>query len=265
MQTRARLAAGIIGLLLAPWVVGADADEKSDKNDYTELSRRLQQAIVEKAPKRYEDRSDWGRTIPPPPAVRLPRLPRKVVQVNGRDEFPDGVWKRTLVWLDDPAKDIRVRVLDVKQREANTYRVKLASTVDLHAERERQRWKNGVRFYALTVQADARFGAEFDCDVKVAFDVSKFPPDVLVEPKVARARVELLEFDLNRVGSLLVGDPARELGDELKGVLQELIRLFDEDVKEYANAAIIKVLKDGKARVSAAELLKIKPPEKKAD
>jgi hypothetical protein len=247
-----RLAAlGVMALLAA-------VARAQEPKDYSELSRLIQQAAVEKCPKRFEDKSEWGRTIPPPPAVRMPRLRRAVVQVNGHDEFPDGTWKRTLVWLDDPAKDVSIRVLDVQQQETNRYRVKLGATVSFHGERERKRWKNGVQLFGLAVQADAKIAAELTCDVKITLDASKFPPDVVAEPKVVASRLELQEFDLNRVGNVLVGEPAHDLGNELKGLLQELVRMHEGEVKDYANAALAKALKGGQARIPATELLKLK-------
>lgn len=247
------------GYAMLSLVILAAATSRGDEpKDYSDLSRLIQNAAAEKCPKRFEDKSQWGRTIPIPPAVRLPRLRRTVVQVDGRDEFPDGPWKRTLVWLDDPAKDISIRVLDVEQQEANRYRVKLAATVRFHGERERQQWKNGLRLLGVTVQADAKIAAELTCDVKISLDASKLPPDIVAAPKVTTLRLELCEFDLNRVGNLIVGEPALQLGDELKGLLQELLRLHEEQIRDYANQAIAKALKGGEARIPATELLKLK-------
>lgn len=253
-MTKDWLAAGIVGLMLSPFICGADP-----KTDYAELSRLIQQAVVDKAPKRFDDRSDWGWTTPTPVNVRFPNMQRTVVRVNGRDEFPHGVWNRSLIWLDDPAKDIEIRVLDVKPLDANNYRVKLEATVAFHGERERRRWRNGVQLFGLTVQADARIAAELECAVKISLDASKFPPDLIVEPKVLESRLELKEFDLNRVGNLLEGDPALALGDELRGLIQDLLRQREGEVKEYANQALARALKDGTAKIPATELLKKMP------
>lgn len=245
--------AALGAMMLAAVTVGAD-----EPKDYSDLSRLIQQAAVEKCPKRFEDKSQWGKTIALPPTLRLPRLRRTFVQVDGRDEVPDGPWKRTVVWLDDPAKDISIRVLDVQQQEPTRYRAKVAATVAFHSERERQQWKNGLKLLGISIQADAKIAAEITSDVKISFDTSKFPPDVIAEPKVAALRLELQEFDLNRIGRIVVGEPARELGDELKGLLQDLLRMHEEQIKDYANQAIGKALKGGQARIPATELLKLK-------
>lgn len=251
----------VAGLLFA--ALGG-ADDKSDdkkaeekKPDYVELSKLIQQSVTEKAPKKFEDKSDWGRTIPVHPNVRLPRLKRVVIMKGDRMEFPDGAWKRSFVWLDDPAKDIQIRVKDLKSVAPKTYRVQMDATVTGHGERERQQWKNGVKLFGITVQADATITAALDIEVKLAFDNSKFPPDVVVTPKVIESKVLLDKFDLNRVGFLIVGDDARQLGDELKDFIQTLITQHDNDVKDAANEAIAKALKEGKGRISAASLLKL--------
>jgi hypothetical protein len=247
-----------LAALLAALMALIPVARAEEKKDYSELSKLIQQAAVEKCPKRFEDRSEWGRTIPIPPAVRMPRLRRTIVQVDGRDEVPDGTWKRTLVWFDDPARDITIRVLDIQQLESSRFRVRLEGVAAFHGERERKRWRNGVQLLGLAVQADARVAADLTCEVKISLDASKLPPEVVVEPKVIASRLELRDFDLNRVGNVLFGEPARELGNELKGLLQELLRLHEEEVKDRMNQALAKALKGGQARIPATDLLKFK-------
>jgi hypothetical protein len=256
-----RISLAIVAGLLLTALGGADdkpAESKDDKKpDYAELSKLVQQAIIEKAPKKFEDKSQWGRTIPVHDNVRLPRLKRVVIEKDGKMQYPDGAWKRSFVWLDDPAKDIQIRIKDLKSVAPKTYRVKLDAMVSGHGERERQQWRNGVKLIGITVQADATITAALDIEVKLSFDNSKFPPDVVVTPKVVESKVLLDKFDLNRVGFILVGDDARQLGDELKDFIQALITQHDNDVKDAANEAIAKALKEGKGRISATSLLKI--------
>ncbi|MGE3809841.1 MAG: hypothetical protein AB7K24_34685 [Gemmataceae bacterium] len=252
------LVAAVCLACLFPAFTSAD-DQKSPgegAEPYAELSKMIHTKIVEKAPKKFEDTKDWGGTIPVGP-VRLPRLRRTVVRVNGEDRFPDGAWKRSLIWLDDPAKDIQVRVVEIKPVENGLYRVKIASQVSMHGERERQQWRNGLKLIGLTVQADAVIGAEFDIDVKVGFEGGTLIPDLVVEPKVAASRLELRKFDLNRVGPV-GGELTRDLGNELKDFLETLLKTYETDVKNATNEALGRALKDGKVKIPATEVLKLK-------
>lgn len=252
-----QLLAGVVGLCGATLLSAADAKLA----DYTELSKLIHQAVVEKAPKVYEDRSEWGKTIPAPDVVRFPRLKRVMIQNGDRMEVPDGTWKRTKVWLDDPSKNIQIQVRELKKLEGKNYRLVLDATVALHGERERKIWRNGIHLVGLSVQADALIGVSLDCDVAVTINAAKFPPEVTVEPKIVESRLDLKEFDLNRVG-IVEGDLPRDIGNELKGILQELIKLYEPEVKERANVAIAKAIKEGKGTISATKLFKLDLPVK---
>src|SRR5262249_34900040 len=150
------LLAGVAFSCFVSFAVRADDAKKEEKKpDYAELSKLIQQAVVEKAPKRHEDKSEWGKTVPVHNNLRLPRLRRVVIQNGDKLEYPDGLWKRSVVWLEDPGKDIKIEVKDLKSVEAQTYRVKLDATVSARGEGERQRWKNGVKLFGISAQADA--------------------------------------------------------------------------------------------------------------
>lgn len=254
------LAAALLGALMFLTCGYADeprARQEDKKPGYAELSKLIQEAIAEKAPKRYEDKSSWGMTIRLPDKVRFPGLKRTVIRKGKKLTAPDGVWKRYLVWLEDPASDIKVQVRELQATGPQTYRVKMDIEVAVRGEGERQRWRNGVRLLAVSAQADAVVTAALTIEVKLSFDKKTFPPEVVVEPKVTESKLLLQRFDLNRVGNVLIGGEARQVGDQLKDVLQDLLTQYDEDVKEAANDAIADALKAGKGRLSAAALLKL--------
>src|SRR5262245_47658156 len=105
-----RTLAGFAALFLAvPLVLGADDKngKPADKPDYSELSKKIQQAVIPKIPKESEDLSEWGQTIPVHNDLKAPKLKRVVVKKDGKDEFPHGSWKRTKLTFDDPAKDVK--------------------------------------------------------------------------------------------------------------------------------------------------------------
>ena len=57
--------------------------------------------------------------------------------------------------------------------------------------------------------------------------------EIQVEPKVVDCQLDLKEFELIRVGKLIEGKDARELGNELKDILKELIRLYDQNLAAF--------------------------------
>jgi hypothetical protein len=261
MKPTKLLAAFTLAIATSLGLYAAPAEEKPDN---TEFSKLIHQAVIAQAPKQYEDRSSWGKTIPIPDKLRLPGL-RTRVKVGDKEELPHDHWKRTRVWVDDPAKNIQIQVRDVRKVDDKITRVQVEATVALHAERERQQWSKGLHLFSLTVRADATVGVTLDCDVAITLNTSKFPPELKIEPKVADCQLELKEFDLIRVGKLIEGADARELGNELKDILKQLIRLYEPDVKERTNQAIAKGLKEGKGAISAESLLKagVSPKTKK--
>ena len=73
----------------------------------------------------------------------------------------------------------------------------------------------------------------------------KLPPEVHVEPAVVAVQLALKEFKVRRVGPVLVLEQG-ELGEELKRSLQERMKTYEPQVKEYANRALAEALKTNK-------------------
>src|SRR5262249_8168182 len=97
-------------LLLAPASLAAQENRPADKSAGEPLAQPIPTAIVAKLPPVFEDRSGWGHTIPLPDRVRLPRLRRTVVEVGGHMEVPDGPWRKLRLRVEQPDRDVQVRV-----------------------------------------------------------------------------------------------------------------------------------------------------------
>jgi hypothetical protein len=259
MLTRILLPAGLLAGLAA--AVCAAEEKPPARPEHAELARLILAAVVAKLPREFEDRSGWGRTIPDPGNLRLPQL-RTRVKVGDKEELAHGAWVRTRGWLDDPAKDVQVEVRDLRKVDPKTVQLRLAVTVSGHGERERRQYEKGLRLFDLTLQADAVVVLVLDCDVGLALNTSTFPPEVVVEPKVTKSQLELKEFEPRKVGKVQLGERARELAGELKGVLQDHLKKHEQEIKDRINAAIARGLKEGKGSVSAGALLKAEPSKK---
>lgn len=252
MTTRIGLAVLLAsGILILP----AGRGEDKPANPPAELSRLLQQTIGPMVPKQWEDRSQWGSTIPIPPNLLVQLNTRTKVKVGDHDELPNGTWKRTRLWFDDPAKDVTITVKDLQKPEGKPYQVKLEVVAAFHAERERQQWLKGIRLADVQVDGDATVGLIFDVEVTTSLNLAKLPPEVLLAPKVTKVAIEMREFQIRKAGPF-DGPRIREISMELTGVVQELARTREPTIEDFANSAIASKFKDGKIAVSTSTLLK---------
>jgi hypothetical protein len=255
----------VLGAVL-PALAG-DERPKATKADYTAISRLIHKAVVVRLPKVFADDSGWGQTIPTPDKLRLPRLKRTYVKVGDHLELPHGTWRKVRVWLEDPARDLEIRVRDLRPINATTYRLTLEADTTLRSETDVQQWIKGLLLLDATARADADVRLSLECDVKVVVEAAKLPPEVRVQPKVADLKVDLKDFNLrkvmlNRAVVALEGEQARQLGEQFKGTLQDLVRQAEPEVQERANEAIGRALREGQGAISAVELLRAVTPAK---
>src|SRR4051794_38677569 len=108
MGSKVLLVGSAVWLLLAP-----PCARPGEMPAQADLAERIHKSVTAKMPREYEDHSGWGRTIPLPPTLRFPRLRRTFVKVGDHYELPDGTWRRTRVWVNDPDRDLRIRVPEV--------------------------------------------------------------------------------------------------------------------------------------------------------
>jgi len=237
----------ILLLLVAPV---ARAEEKSPKE---ELARTIHSLILPQIPKQHEDRSGWGQTIPMPANLRRPGLRRTMIKVGDRMELPQGTWVRTKVWFDDPARDVQLRVVDQRQKDDNKSRLVLEATIKLHGERQRQEWLRGLKLVDLTARADAVILATFDVDLTVELKAGKLLPELKVEPKVVKTKLELKEFDLQKlnIGAGPVQVETRAFEEEMRRSLEDSLKQSEPKVSDKVNEVLTKAAKDGKLKLFA--------------
>jgi hypothetical protein len=253
-------------LLLAPISALAETTPAPSEREAAtaELSRLIHDAVAAKLPRVHEIDGGWGHTAPLPERLRAPRLRRTVVQVGDKMEAPDGPWRKFRLRVDDPDRDLKVRVLGLKRIDATTYRLSVRTDVALAAEADVQRWRNGVKLADLTAKADVSLRVLLECDLSAKLDPKKLGA-VALQPEVTKLTLDLKDFTPRRVtfhrAGVDVEGPALEgLGDELREPLQELLRSAEPEAKKRAGEALAKALKEPKGPITPAALLKVVGP-----
>jgi hypothetical protein len=246
----------LLGSLLCSALLGA-ADEPAFKPDYRELSLLIQQAVVKQLPKEIEKRTGWNETIPIPPTLRLPRL-RTYVRVDDHYEMPHGAWRRVKGHIEDPQKNLQVIVRDFRPLDSSNYRLALDVDTTVSGEGEWQQWSKGLLLFDITGDADAKLRLSLVCDVGVAINLSAFPPEVKLDPKVKELHIDLKKLTFRKLGTRHVhgGEKVKAINEHLEELLREVLRQSEPLLVGYANDAIARGLREGKGQISPAALLK---------
>jgi len=255
-----------LALLLAPVPLAAQTapSPPSQEAAQADLARLIHKAIVSKLPPAYEDRSGWGHTVPLPDRLRLPRARRTLVQVGDRLEVPDGPWRKVRLRVDNPERDLRVRVTSFKRLDPMTYRVVFEADALLRAEADVQRWRNGLLFADLTAGADVALNVRLEFDVAALIDAGR-APRMRLEPEMRDLQLNLKEFtprqvSFRRAGVTLAGEGVEAAGAELKESLQGVLRSLEPDLKTRAGEALARAVRERRELLPAGELLKAVAP-----
>lgn len=230
-------------------------DEDALKPDLGELSRMIRSEVLKSAPKEFEGSLGWGQSTPFPPKLRLPGLARTTVKVGDRTELAHGTWKKGKVWVENPQRDFALAVTDLKLSESGKYRMTVVSSAPLKIDYEVQQWLNGLLLFGVEGRADAKVQLDLDFDIKVALNVTKFPPEISVDPKVVGTKAQVLDvkvFDPSRARN---PERAQNINSTIRDFAQGLVHEAEPKIQEEANQAIAKAIREGKGTFSASKLL----------
>ena len=129
----------------------------------------------------------------------------------------------------------------------------------------RSRWNYGVQLWSFSTEARANVALTIAGTLRWRLDFANIPPDVVFEPTIDNASIQVSEFEVNKI-SEVGGDVAEGIGDLLESVLKrEIVQRQNERLAEKMNRQIAK--NEDRLKISMSDWLrKIVPePESKTD
>ena len=216
----------------------------------------IRQVVYDAVPREYEDRKEWGRTIEIVSGLNVRRDGLELRTSRRRKQVPHGHWKMYHVELQDPQRDLEIQLLNPRESDGGV-RFDIEAVARLRTFARYTHWRYGIKLLSVSGNADARVRLRATCDVALKFDPSRFPPDVLIVPRVREAEIRLLEFDLRRL-SHLRGDLAHELGRGLRGIINDILEKRQEKLTARMNQQLAK--KQEKMRLSIHDMAKSRWP-----
>ena len=162
-----------------------------------------------------------------------PRLEKHEAEVN------DGLWQRMVVKIVEPDKNLRVQLKSEPAKSADRTAFSLLLQAKLSGEAHIERWRVGRQDAQRRGAVQRHDPRRIDCDLKVSLGSGKLLNDVILDPRVTAVDLELIDFNLERVG-VFGRDIARELSDPVKPLVAHELNRREAKIVEKANAAIDK-------------------------
>lgn len=247
-------------LLFVPFVVSSSAQDQparivADANSLIRLQDVVTKVVQEHIPHTYEDKRKWGMTTRRWDGLHVQLKGLKLATKRRWKDVNHGNWTMYRVELLDPKEELAVRVNDVRESGDGRVAFDTSFTMRVHAFGRNSKWVKGVQLYSFSADANARLTLRIQGTIGMTMDVAKLPPDVLVDPMVTSAEVQLEEFDLYRVSDV-GGEVAQQLGRGVRNLLNKKIEEQNQKLAGKLNRQIDK--KRDRLRFSMSDLVKSK-------
>lgn len=210
------------------------ADRQQARRRLVELINTLAREHI---PAHYEDTSKWGGTTRRWDGLHVHREGLQIKTKRRFKEVNHGVWTLYRIDLIDPQNELHIAVENERELGGGVIGFDLVFTAHLNAFARRARWVKGVQLFSLSVDSEARVELRLRCELAARFDVRVFPPDVVFDPKVTDAKLELTAFNVRRISDV-GGSVAHELGKGIEAVLRRKIDEKSDRLVAKINAKI---------------------------
>jgi hypothetical protein len=206
-------------------------------------------------PVEYEKKRNWGHTTKTFDGLSV-RLQDGQLKTHRKfRDANDGKWQMYRIKLRDANALFDVRIANIRELPGSRVGMDIAATADLDVFGRQSLWEHGVQIFSIGVEATARVRLSAMTEVATRLDSTRVPPDVLLDPEVKAAQLEILDFRLRRVGEL-DGPLIRSLSHATREVLEDKLR--DDNAKLVASLNKQIAKQEKKLRLSVADLMQSK-------
>lgn len=224
------------------------------KTELQELSQWVRWIALKNLPPNIEDNRKWGKQRRVYDGVDVHWEGMRLDTKRRWKMVNDGTWSRYFIEWIDPANRLEISVLSFDSWEKGQgffSRIRIVAPLKIFARVSQ--FQRDVQLISLSMQADATVALETDLEVGIVVNPLVFPPDVEFRPKVTRADVQLLEFEMHRL-SQIRGDIAEWLGKGLRGILDRKIGETNDKLPLKINDSLAK--QQDRLRLSAHDWIK---------
>jgi hypothetical protein len=239
-----------------PWHVAsavAAADPQTVEKMPADIQPLVMALILEAIPNDYDNRKKWGGTREIWDGLHI-RLDGAEIKTKRRKKTVNhGQWSRYHITLVEPQKNVRVSVTNVRRLESGEAAFDLQLEAKLDVLGQAQQWNRGVKVWSISSEATADVRVVLACTLATKLDITAIPPDVVFDPHVTEARLELADLKLKRISDA-DGPLVRELSWSVEQIVRDELNERNDKLTSKLNRQIDK--NRDKLRLSASRFVK---------
>ena len=215
------------------------------------LDQLLTNLVLENLPHDYVDDKKWGRQSERWDGVDVKFKGGKIRTHRRKKMVNHGTWKRYEVSLMNPDEEFSVRVTNMRQRPdaSMAFDVECSAHVKLHGRQSK--WVKGVQLYSLSADGHARLKLSVSMQLKTHLDITKFPPDLIFDPKATAAKIDVEELKIDRI-SKVGGEFAQQVTKGVRSSLDEKIAKKEQKLVDKINKELQEEKKSLRLSISEA-------------
>jgi hypothetical protein len=214
----------VLLLLLAPVSrCGAEQPASPQANEANSFNQLVRTLVLLSAPLEYENTKDWGHTKRMWDGLKVSRRGLKIRTKRRWKDARHGTWNRYKVWLIDPDRHFDFELANLRLTDDNQVAFELTVDARLGAFGRLSEWQYDVQLYSLSAEAEARIRLWISFELSARLDTDTFPPDVVIQPMVSDAKLQLVDFRLHRISDA-DGPLVKQLGKGISEILEDELR-----------------------------------------
>lgn len=215
-----------------------DTQQQAD-DDAKKLDQFLTKLALDSMPVRYVEDKDWGLQSERWDGVKVSFKNGRLRTKRRKKKVNHGTWDRYEVSLVDPENSFSVNLDDFRELDEGnvSFVVRAIARVDVSARQSK--WIKGVQLYSISANGSADVQLELSVMLGSKMDVTKFPPDLIFDPKIEAANITVDNFRIDRV-SKAGGEFAQQVTRIVKKKIDEkavekeekLVRKLNEKIEK---------------------------------
>ena len=214
-------------------------DAKQEIDDAKKLDDFLTQLALDSMPVRYVEDKDWGKQKERWDGIKVSFKNGRLHTKRRKKMVNHGTWDRYEVSLVDPENSFSVQLNNFEETDSDRVTFDVIITAKVNVVARQAKWVKGVQLYSISADGSAAVKLAISASLGSRLDVAKFPPDLIFDPRIEDAKIELEDFRIDRV-SKAGGEFAQQVTRIVKSKLDKKVAAKEEKLVKKLNAKIEK-------------------------